>query len=391
MAKKGRGLGQEGWEQFDARKLFAPPKLHAKRAVVHEPEPDMPRPEGRRQRDDLKETDEVHVTKCDPWEERDDSVELDADETLNAEDLEGEEEPQEGEGEPDSDEPPEETSEGEMTEGQPQYVGSGLAEDDWERRADASAATVQMSNIKQYQIRSGNEQGHETSEVYYDFDRYIPEMEIAFRKGRELVRKMANEVDFSARTFGAAHWDAAMLAKYIVSLRHSQLPDCKYDRPREADIVMLMDISGSCAAQAEMFMAISAGAVGRGVRIHTGFNGVAKREAMMPPARQLTSYAKGLEWVKREQVRQRNEPDALSFKDFVKLTQPKTCIIFGDWDGRQEYRAVRFFRNIRFYWFCNYGVPGSAPPDPGIWSKKRYFPAVYTPADLVRCLKKLRT
>jgi hypothetical protein len=215
-------------------------------------------------------------------------------------------------------------------------------------------------------------------------------MEVAFRKGRELIRKMASEIDFSSRIQGQSNWDATKLVNSIVSIRHSQLPQAKYSRPKEADIVMLMDISGSCAQQAEMFMAISAGAIGKGVRIHTGFNGRAKVEPLAAPTHKLSTYTKGVEWIKREQNRQKGQPDSLTFVQFLKITKPKICIIFGDWDGRYEYLNSKKFLRTDFYWFCNFESMDSNVPDPEVWDRKHYFPGIYRPNDMVRCLKKLR-
>jgi len=363
MSKRSRGLGREDWELSDASRLFPNPILHAKQAVLHKPDsdevtqpPDKPQ---RQQRKEYKETDLVEVVESNPWEERDDAVELEADEIIDP-DGDDDQDPPEPEqeqsesGEGDSEEQQLDPNQFDFTTDQP---NSEFDIQDWEDVAERSASTVSVSDLQAaLQRDEKDEQGHQTSEVHYNFDRYVPEMEIAFIKGRELIRKMAAEPDFSAKTPGSNHWDAAKIARMFVSYQHERLNKTKFNRPKEADIVMLMDISGSCAKQAEMFMAITAGAIGPGVRIHTGFNGWAKVEPLQTPDRRIPSYSKGLAWIQKEQNRQRDHSDSLTFVQFLDLTKPKTCIIFGDWDGRQEYKAITKYRHIQFFWFCNCGT-----------------------------------
>jgi hypothetical protein len=284
---------------------------------------------------------------------------------------------------------------------QSEAEGSPMAQEDWEAKADHSAQHLALENsLEELEAKARDEKGHRTSMPSYQFDRKESpvELEIAFQKGRELILKLAAEEDFTRRVSGQQRWDAKTLLRDVVSYRHPRIPSDRYDRPREADIVMLLDISGSCAQQAEMFMAIAAGAVGQGVRIYVGYNGSARAAAMEPPKRLPRSYDQAKAWVQQEINRVSGWDNARtigewSFRQFVEEVKPKTLIIFGDWDGINQYQRVvkdPKVRSTRFFWFANEGGCGYHTETPEKWTRKSYFPGVYTPRDLVKALRKIR-
>ncbi len=274
-----------------------------------------------------------------------------------------------------------------------------LESEDWEARADQVAGELALENsLDELEAKVRDESGHRTSLPTYHFNREQSpvELEIAFQKGRELIAKLAAEEDFAAKIVGPARWDAKQLAREVVRMHHPHIPSARYDRPREADIVMLLDISGSCAEQAEMFMAIAAGAVNYGVRIFVGYNGSCRCSPMQPPKRLPRKYEQAKTWVQSEVERVSGWDNQVavgewSFREFVEEIRPKTLVIFGDWDGIDQYQDVvpdPKFHSTKFFWFANEGRRDDSRPPKGL-TKKNYFSHVYSPKDLVRALRRL--
>lgn len=279
------------------------------------------------------------------------------------------------------------------------------AQEEWEKKADQSAIAQSFEDsLEKFEAKVRQEKGHRTSLPSYQFDREESpvELEVAFKKAGELVKKLAAEEDLTARVAGRSRWDAKALTHAVVSYRHPRVPSSRYDRPKEADIVILLDISGSCAAQAEMFMAIASGAVGNGVRIFVGYNGSARASAMTPPKRRIRSYAKAKAWVQSEVNRVSGWHNAAigewSFRQLVEEVKPKTLIIFGDWDGIDQYTPVARdpkFHSTKFFWFANEGngswrVENAGSEVPQGWTRKSYFSGIYRPQDLVKALRRIR-
>lgn len=293
-----------------------------------------------------------------------------------------------------------------MAEGKPQNNTGAAGQEDWEAAADQSALQLSLEDsLEELEAKVREEKGHRTVQPSYQFNRAASpaELEIAFLKSRELIEKLAAEEDFTARMAGASRWDAKALTRAVVSYRHPQIPSSRYDRPREADIVLLLDISGSCAQQAEMFMAIAAGAVGNGVRVYVGYNGSARACALTPPKRRPRRYEEAKAWVQSEVSRVSGWENGTyygewMFAQFVEEVKPKTLIIFGDWDGIDQYQQVCHqakYRSTQFFWFANEGLDSwrAQRAESGIpagWNRKNYFPGVYAPRDLVQALRKVK-
>lgn len=283
--------------------------------------------------------------------------------------------------------------------------GDPLSQEDWEAKAEQSISYLQLlDSLEELEAKVRDEKGHRTNLPTYHFDREESpvELEVAFQKGRELIQKLAAEEDFTAKISGQQRWDPKALLRAVVSYRHSRISSSRYDRPREADIILLLDISGSCAQQAEMFMAIGCGAAGSGVRIYVGYNGSVKAGELEAPRRPHNSYAQAKAWVQKQVERLYSLPE-WSFREFVEEMRPKTLVIFGDWDGIDQYQDVVSdpkFHSVKFFWFANEGrgrrkrgergKNTEIPKIPKGWTRKNYFPGVYTPWDLVRVLRKLR-
>lgn len=281
-----------------------------------------------------------------------------------------------------------------------------LAGEDWEAKADHSATALKLIyDLKEVETKARDEKGHRTTLPQYNFNRETSpmELEIAFRKASELLKKFAAEEEITARKDGTARWDAEKLVRSVVTYKHQQIPSSKYERPKEADICILLDISGSCAQQAEMFMAIAAGSIGSGVRVFVGYNGSCRACAMEPPKKRIHSYAQAKPWVQSEVERVSGWHNAStigewSFEQFLDEAEPKTVIIFGDWDGVDQYTAAvknPKFRNIKFFWFANedYGSwrsvdAGSRIPEG--FNRKNYVPDIFTPQDFVKALRRLK-
>lgn len=280
-------------------------------------------------------------------------------------------------------------------------VKNSLAVEDWEVEADHSAMAVKLADdLKEVEAKCRDEKGHKTSLPQYDFNREASpaELEVAFRKASELLKKFAAEEEITKRQDGPVRWDAEKLVKSVVSCRYQQIPSSKYEHPKEADICILLDISGSCAEQAEMFMAIGAGSIGANVKVFVGYNGNCRASAMQLPRRSLRNYRSAKVWVQEEVDRvsgwhNQNAIGEWDFEQFLKETQPKTVIIFGDWDGINQYeKAIKNpkFRKTKFFWFANEGDFDRNIRIPKGWTNKNYFPAVYRPQDFIRVLRKIK-
>jgi hypothetical protein len=303
-----------------------------------------------------------------------------------------------GEGFPDGD------ADGSDAEGE--TSGDPLATEDWEVRADHSATALKLiDDLKEVEAKARDENGHRTTLPQYNFNREASpaELEIAFKKASELLKKFAAEEEITARRDGTARWDAEKLVRALVTYRHQRIPSSKYEHPKEADICILLDISGSCAQQAEMFMAIAAGSIGSGVRVFVGYNGSCRACAMDQPKRRIRSYTQAKPWVQSEVARVAGWNNATTigewnFEQFLDEAEPKTVIIFGDWDGVDQYTASvknPKFGNIRFFWFANegYGSWRSANAEnriPDGFTTKNYVPGIFTPRDFVKALRKLK-
>jgi hypothetical protein len=217
------------------------------------------------------------------------------------------------------------------------------------------------------------------------------ELEVAFKKGRELIAKLAAEPDFTTRVSGRQRWDGKQLTKTLTTYRYDSVTNAKYKHPCKSDVVLLLDISPSCEAQARMFMAIAAGAASKNVRIFVGFNGTASRVPLAPPAKPFKSYAQAQDWVERELSRERNLNDFM-FSEFVRGAAPKTCVIFGDYDGEEQYADVvqnPQLRSAKFFWFANVPVNDDTHIPYG-FNSKNFQPGINTPAELVIALRKLK-
>lgn len=281
-------------------------------------------------------------------------------------------------------------------------TGSSKQMEDWERQADKSTETMNLvDSMREIERKSRSEEkGHRTALPRYDFENHQTpaEIEIAFKKGKELIKKLSAEPDFSSKS--ASHlkyWDANKLAKNIATYGHTKIPVSKWDRPLVADIAILLDISGSCSQQSEMFMAIAAGAIGEGVRIFVGYNGSCRSSEMVAPKNPIRSYATAKTWVQSEldRVSGWHNDESIgnwSFEEFIKNVKPKTLIVFGDFDGLDQYGDVfdkpKNRNSIKFFWFANEGIVPECMPY--MKNQKNYFPNVFTPRDLVESLKRVR-
>jgi AAA ATPase containing von Willebrand factor type A (vWA) domain len=285
--------------------------------------------------------------------------------------------------------------------------GDPFATEDWEAKADHSATVLKLlDDLEEAEAKARDEKGHRTSLPQYNFDREASpaELEIAFKKAAELLKKFAAEEEITARRDGTARWDAEKLVRSVVTYRHQRIPSSKYEHPKEADICILLDISGSCAQQAEMFMAIAAGTIGSGVRVFVGYNGSCRACSMDSPKRRIRSYAQAKPWVQAEVNRVSGWDNAVTigewgFEEFLEEAEPKTVIIFGDWDGVDQYTAAvknsKFRNKIKFFWFANEGYgswrqanAGSQMPEG--FTTKNYVPGIFNPRDFVKALRKLR-
>ncbi len=302
----------------------------------------------------------------------------------------------------------EEESEPSEEKGEGEFSGNPLSTDDaeeWEAKADHSANALKLiDDLDQIEAKVRNEKGHRTGLPTYNFNREASpiELEIAFKKASELLKKFAAEEEITKRKDGSARWDAEKLVHSMITYRHQQIPSNKYEHPKEADICILLDISGSCAQQAEMFMAIAAGSIGSGVRVFVGYNGSCRACAMDQPKRPIRSYAQAKPWVQGEVSRvagwdNQKKIGQWNFEQFLEEAQPKTVIVFGDWDGVDQYsHAIQQsrFKKIKFFWFANEGFgrrDGNTEDQiPEGFTKKNYIPGIFSPRDFVKALRVLK-
>lgn len=119
---------------------------------------------------------------------------------------------------------------------------------------------------------------------------------------------------------------------------------------------------------------------------------------MQVPRRLPRNYKQAKVWVQSEvdRVSGWENQEAVgewTFEQFVEEVRPKTLIIFGDWDGIDQYQDVVHearFHSTKFFWFCNEGYRQNTGKYPEKWNKKNYFPGVYSSRDLVKSLRKIR-
>jgi len=274
-----------------------------------------------------------------------------------------------------------------------------FGEEDWEAMADNTAGAINLLNDLSEVARKNQreEEGHRTTLPQYNFNRETTpaELEVVYRKAGELMKLFANEENLTERIHGAARWDAKTIARRAVTYKHHRIPQAKFQRPKEADIVLLMDISGSCAAQAEMFMAISAACVGPEVAVYIGYNGCARKQPLTAPKRKPRSYAKAKAWVSEEVANlqgwdKQQTIGEWQFREFVEEVRPKTLLIFGDFDGRDLYCPVGRdpkFKDVDFFWIANVNAQSGVPEG---FTQKNYIPNIFGPQDFLAALRKIR-
>ncbi len=278
--------------------------------------------------------------------------------------------------------------------------------EDWEKEASQSAEVLKQMNQPKVQKQKTpktvspseferkekrNETGHRTGVSSYKFSGN-PELDAVYRKASRLLEHFTNEMLISERVAGNAHWDAITIAKDSVTYHQTRIPSAKYSHPqKEPNVVLLLDISGSCASQAEMFMAIAAGCIGPNVACYLSFNGVAYDKPLEVPPRKPRFYMQAKSWVNQElQNVISSNPDELPFKEFVLSVEPKTIIVFGDFDGIDLYQEVindTKFRNVEIFWFANENSSRGVPKG---FTKKNYVSDIFEPKDFLRALKRIR-
>ena len=210
------------------------------------------------------------------------------------------------------------------------------------------------------------------------------QLQVAFQLGRQMVAKLAMDQDFSQKVAGYGGWDAKQLVKTAVGMQYSHIPEAQSSYAKTG-LTMLLDISDSCSAQAEMFAAIAAGAANGDVTIYVGGNGFAYTTPLKI-GRRFSSYASAKEAIEREIDRIPN--DMCGFSQFVANVQSSRLIIFGDWDGKSQYEeAAKKNKNHGWYWFCNEDEGNSIPRG---WTTKNYFPNIMEPQALSIALRKVR-
>lgn len=212
-------------------------------------------------------------------------------------------------------------------------------------------------------------------------------LEVAFKAGRELVTKLASDVDFSQRTVGCGVWDGRRLVKQAAGMQYSRIPSTTKSYAKEG-LTILLDVSPSCAEQAEMFAAIAAGALGDGVQVFFSYNGSSYKEPLRA-TKCFSSYFQAKAWVVSE-VRRIEQSGNLSFEEFVRRTNPTRLVIFGDWDGKYQYEKVACHkRGHKWYWFSNEARGRQGEEIPLGWSRKSYLPNILDPQTLVKALRKV--
>lgn len=216
------------------------------------------------------------------------------------------------------------------------------------------------------------------------------QLEVAFQCGRELVRKLAEDMDFTQRVEGQSVWDVRSLTKHALAMQHGRIPQAKLSYSK-VGLTMLLDISGSCASEAEMFAAIAAGALSDGVKIYFGENGHAYRMPLRF-SKVFTSYSQAKAWIEKE-IERVTAGKEWQFGELVKAVSPQRLIIFGDWDGlscNQYQQVTSRHKRQGWYWFCNetrFPIAGEAPAG---WTPRNYFPQITTTQKLVSALKRVR-
>ena len=264
-------------------------------------------------------------------------------------------------------------------------------EEGWEKTADSSVKKPYLASLEDF-AKEAKIGDRSCSGNNYDWERENSPaiLETVFKKGSELIRKFANEEDVSNKVFGTQKWDAKEAVMRSVKFRHQDIPYAKYEYLKEADITICIDISYSCAEQAEMFAAIAAGSVGNGVKVYIGYNGSVRMKELSTPTNRLKSYSHAKSWLASELANitgwENSHIDELDVDEFVRVNPPKLMIVFGDFDGLYEYeRAVKIARQTKFIWFANEPA-GKIPMG---FNKKNYIPGIFKPHDFIRALKKI--
>lgn len=171
-------------------------------------------------------------------------------------------------------------------------------------------------------------------------------------------------------------------------MQYSRIPSATRSYAKEG-LTILLDISPSCAEQAEMFAAIAAGAIGGGAQVYFSYNGFSYKEPLRATKR-FASYAQAQAWVTRE-VRRIEQSGNISFEEFVRRTNPSRLVVFGDWDGKSQYEKVACRkRGHNWYWFSNEARDQrDGDKIPLGWSRKSYLPNILDPQTLVKALRKV--
>lgn len=269
-----------------------------------------------------------------------------------------------------------------------------LDKEDWERKANSSGRRLVLDSLNEIKRESNKEpQGMGHGYFFGENEALRPQMEIVFKKGRELLEKFANDEDVSQKIAGIQKWDAKEVVLCSVKLQHQKISDAKYEYQKEADIVVYLDISGSCYEQSEMFAAIGSSVIGPSVAVYVGYNGYVRKKPLTPPKKRLSNYSQAFAWVKEELEKiegwdRKWEIGEWDFVEFIKLHSPKTAIIFGDFDGLKMYEeAVKVAKKCKFYWFANVAPWVDTPKG---FNNKNFFKEVFEPKDFLKVLRRLR-
>lgn len=419
---KDKLLTEEKWEDFDAEGLFSPPSksIHVNK-LIRTDEFTADFTAGAKEDGELPDhLDELYETEGDA--DNNQEIEIKADEIIDERDSKKEEENAEKEPIQKEEEGIEEVAEATTKTSEDVHGGDEATKDiensinpadngmqnkrnlnkpnlldkeDWERKANSSGSRrLVLDSLSEIKRESKKEsQGMGYGYFFGENEALRPQMEIVFKKGKELLEKFANEEDVSQKITGTQKWDAKKVILCSVKFQHQKISDAKYEYQKEADIVVYLDISGSCYEQSEMFAAIGSSVIGPNVAVYVGYNGYVRKKPLAPPKKRLSNYSQALAWARKEIEEiegwgNRWEIGEWDFVEFIKLHSPKTAIIFGDFDGLEMYEeAVEVAKNCKFYWFAN--VSSWVDPPKG-FNNKNFFKEVFEPKDFLKVLRALR-
>lgn len=234
-----------------------------------------------------------------------------------------------------------------------------------------------------------DEQGHRCEQrevgsgVYTEAD-----LEVAFKKGREILARLADEFDFTAYLDGQAIWNVEKLTGTVVAKNYQNIAACKSDRPLEANLTVVVDLSPSCLRESQMFLAIAAGVIKEGVEIYLGSNGDAVPLPLPLPRRTFRKYANARNWIAAK-TQEFLSGKGVSFDELMVGKTPRLVLILGDHDGVDQYTwAMQKYKTTRFIWLCNEKDEHADPPEG--WSRRNYFPGLDTPSSLISILRRLK-